>query len=206
MVPVPQSCTSGRRRGVPHADKPLAVYDTTPTPPCSHRRPAGWISSGNGASSRRACIAAWGSIRQPAVYAIGILVPLVLLALVAALGGESSRRVGELPNGAFVEWIYPRSAIREVVAYAGVVLWLLRELCCRTPDEFRRTLWRAPVIVAIANFLLPAPFVLVHGGARELLAEQGGGIGLRFLVRILVGYGYVMLVERVQGQLQRDDA
>jgi len=33
-----------------------------------------------------------------------------------------------------------RRAIREVVAYAGVVLCLLRELCCRTPDEFRRTL------------------------------------------------------------------
>ena len=205
MVPVPQSCTSGRRRGVPHADKPLAVYDTTPTPPCSHRWLAGWISSGNGASRRRA-FAAWRSIRQPAVYAIGILVPLVLLALVAAIGGESSRRVGKLPNGAFVEWIYPRSAIREVVAYAGAVLWLLRELCCRTPDEFGRTLWRAPVIVAIANFLVLAPFVLVHGGARELFAEQGGRIGLPFVVRILVGYGYVVLVERIQGQLQHDDA
>lgn len=200
-MPVPQSCTSGRRRGVPHADKPLAVYDTTPTPPCSHRRPAGWISSGNGASSLRASIAEWGSIREPAVYAIGILVPLVLLALIAALGGESSRRVGELPNGAFVEWIYPRSAVREVVAYAWVVLWLLRELRRRTSQEFRRTLRRAPVIVAITNFLVLAPFVLVHGGARELLTEQAGDVGLRFLVRLLVGYGYVSLLERIQGQL-----
>ena len=118
--------------------------------------------------------------------------------------GKAVGAWASFPNGAFVEWIYPRSAIREVVAYAGVVLWLLRELCYRTPDEFRRTLWRAPVMVSIANFLLPTPFVLVHGGARELLAEQGGGIGLRFLVRILVGYGYVMLVERIQRQLQRD--
>ena len=139
-MPVPQSCTSGRRRGVPHADKPLAVHDTTPTPPVFTPTAGRLDPSGNGASSRRTCIAAWGSIRQPAVYAIGTLVPLVLLALVAGLDGESSRRVGELPNGAFVDWIYPRSAIREVVAYAGVVLWLLRELCCRTPDEFRRTL------------------------------------------------------------------
>jgi hypothetical protein len=147
-----------------------------------------------------------GSIRQPAVYAIGILVPLVLLALVAALGGESSRRVGELPNGAVVEWIYPRSTIREVVAYAGVALWVLWQLRRRTLEEFRRTLWRAPVTVAIANFLVLAPFVLVHGSVREVLAGQGGRIGLRFLVRILVGYGYVVLIESIQGQLQRDDA
>jgi hypothetical protein len=102
--------------------------------------------------------------------------------------------VSELPGGGFVEWIYPRSAIREVVAYAGVALWLLRELRRRTPDEFRRTLWRAPVIIAIANFLLPAPFVLVHGIVQELFPEQAGRMGLRFLVRILVGYGYVALV------------
>jgi hypothetical protein len=82
-----------------------------------------------------------------------------------------------------------------------VVLWLLREIRRRTPDDFRRTLWRAPVIVAIANVLLAAPFVLVHGSVRELLAEQAGRIELRFLVRLLVGYGYVSLLERIQGQL-----
>ena len=137
---------------------------------------------------------------------MGIVVPLVALALVAALGGESSRRVSELPNGGILEWIFPRSAIREVVVYAGVVLWLLREIRRRTPDDFRRTLWRAPVIVAIANVLLAAPFVLVHGSVRELLAEQAGRIGLRFLVRILVGYGYVSLLEWIQGQLAQDHA
>jgi hypothetical protein len=113
--------------------------------------------------------------------------------------------VSELPGGGFVEWIYPRSAIREVVAYAGVALWLLRELRRRTPDEFRRTLWRAPVIIAIANFLLPAPFVLVHGIVQELFAEQAGRMGLRFLVRIIVGYGYVALVEWIQEQVRQDD-
>jgi hypothetical protein len=62
------------------------------------------------------------------------------------------------------------------------------------------------VIIAIANFLLPAPFVLVHGILRELFAEQAGLMGLRFLVRILVGYGYVALMEWIQGQLRQDDA
>jgi hypothetical protein len=55
------------------------------------------------------------------------------------------------------------------------------------------------VIVAIANVLLAAPFVLVHGSVRVVLAEQVGWIGLRFLVRILVGCGYVALVEWIQG-------
>ena len=136
---------------------------------------------------------------------MGIVVPLVALALVAALGGESSRRVSELPNGGILEWIFPRSAIREVVVYAGVVLWLLREIRRRTPDDFRRTLWRAPVIVAIANVLLAAPFVLVNGSVRELLAEQAGRVGLRFLVRLLVGYGYVSLLERIQGLIQPEE-
>jgi hypothetical protein len=140
------------------------------------------------------------------VYTAAILVPLVGLTLVAAIGGAWSRHVSELPGGGVLEWIYPRSAIREVVAYAGVALWLLQELRRRTPDDFRRTLWRAPVIIAIANFLLPAPFVLVHGMVRELFAEQAGLMGLRFLVRIFVGYGYVALVEWIQRQLWRDDA
>ncbi len=48
---------------------------------------------------------------------------------------------------------------------------------------------------------LLVPFVLVHGSVRVLLAEQAGWIGLRFLVRILVGYGYVSLLERIQVQL-----
>jgi hypothetical protein len=136
---------------------------------------------------------------------MGIVVPLVALALVAALGGESSQRVSELPNGGILEWIFPRSAVREVVVYAGVVLWLLREIRRRTPDDFRRTLWRAPVIVAIANVLLAAPFVLVNGSVRELLAEQAGRVGLRFLVRLLVGYGYVSLLERIQGLIQPEE-
>ena len=88
----------------------------------------------------------------------------------------------------------------------GVALWLLRELRRRTPDEFRRTLWRAPVIVGIANVLLAAPFVLVHGSVRQVLAEQSGLIGPRFLVRILVACGYVALVEWIQAQLRQEKA
>jgi hypothetical protein len=147
----------------------------------------------------------WASIGVGAVYIIGILTPLAALALVAALGGESSRRVSELPHGGLLAWIYPRSAIREVVAYAGVATWLLWQLRRRSPDEFRRALWRAPVVIAVANFLLPAPFVLVHGIVRDLLVEQAGRMGLRFLVRLLVAYGYLGLVGWIQGQVRQGD-
>jgi hypothetical protein len=84
-VPVPQSCISGRRCGVPHADKPLAVRDTSPIPLRSHRLGGGWISSDTPASTRRACIAVWGSTRQRVIYTIGSVVPLVAFALVAGL-------------------------------------------------------------------------------------------------------------------------
>jgi MFS family permease len=147
---------------------------------------------------------AWSSGRERAVYSTMILAPLVALALVAALGGESSRRVSELPNGGVLLWTFPRSAIREVVVYAGVALWLLRELRRRTPDEFRQTLWRAPVIVGMANLLLGTPFVLVHGSLTQVLAEQSGLIGVRFLVRIVVVCGYVALGEWILGQLRRE--
>jgi hypothetical protein len=155
---------------------------------------------------RRALGGAWSCGREQAVYTTMILLPLVALTLVAALGGESSRRVSELPNCGILLWIFPRSAIREVVVYAGLALWLLRKLRRRTPDEFRRTLWRAPVIVGIANVLLAAPFVLVHGTVRQVLAEQSGLIGVRFLVRIIVACGYVALVEWIQAQLRQESA
>ena len=172
LVPVPQAGTSNARCVAPHADPPSVVLDTKPV-----------------------------LLRSSVGIAIAILVPLVCLALVAGLGGYSSRHVSELPSGGVVEWIYPRSAIREVVVYAGAALWLLWGLRRRTPSDFQRTLWRAPVITAIANFLLPAPFVLAHGMVRDLFAEQAGLMALRFLARIFVGYGYLVLVEWIQGQL-----
>jgi hypothetical protein len=75
-----------------------------------------------------------------------------------------------------------------------VAAWLLWELHRRPLTTFAWPLWRAPVVIALVNFLLPVPFVLVNGTARELFAEQGGEMALRLLVRILVGFGYVALM------------
>jgi hypothetical protein len=74
---------------VPHADNPSVVHDTNPHLP-----------------------------RSRCIYIVAIVVPLVVLALVAAFGGDSSRHVSELPGGGVLEWIYPRSAIQEVVVYS----------------------------------------------------------------------------------------
>jgi hypothetical protein len=60
------------------------------------------------------------------------------------------------------------------------------------------------VQLSIATLLLATPVVLVHGSLRQLLAEQSGLIGVRFLIRISVACGYVALVEWIQGQLRHE--
>lgn len=137
-MPVPQSCTSGRRCGVPHADKPWAVRDTSPFSPRPHQLEQGRISSDTIAFTRRARSADWESGPERAGYTVGILVPIVALAPVASLGGESCRRAGELPSGGIVEWIFRRSVIRQVVVYARVALWLLLEHFARMPRVWFR--------------------------------------------------------------------
>jgi len=53
----------------------------------------------------------------------------------------------------------------------------------------------------VLDALLPTVVVLGSGVAREMVAEQGGLIVLRLLVRAAVGYGYVGLVQWVRAQL-----
>jgi hypothetical protein len=145
-------------------------------------------------------------MRLRTFYTIAILLPLIpTVAIVAHGGGESQLGVG-LPPGATAEWLYPRSPVRDLAAYGLVVLWLLRELRRRTPEEFARLLWRAPVAAAAASILLMSPLVLVHGDARDLLAEDGGWIVIRLLVRLLIGFAYVGLLVFVREQLRQGDA
>ncbi len=145
-------------------------------------------------------------MRLRTFYTIAILVPLVALAAVAALGGGPTEPATALPSGVTVGWLYPRSAVRKLATYAGVVLWLWWELNRRDHETFERVLWRAPAVIAVANFLVPAPFVLVNGIAREMFAEQGGGMALRFLARLLIGFSYVALVGFIRGQLREGEA
>ena len=139
------------------------------------------------------------------IFIIGILLPLPALAVVAALGGGERELAAGLGPGGTAHWLYPRSAVRDLVVYTGVAMWLLWELRRRTPLDFTRLLWRAPVVYAVANALMPLPFVLVNGVVRSLLAEQGGWIAWRLLVRLLIGFAYVGLLLFIRQQIQPGD-
>jgi hypothetical protein len=145
-------------------------------------------------------------MRLRTFYAIAILLPLIPMAAIAAYGGGERQLAAGLPPGTTAEWLYPRSPVSGLAAYGLVALWLLRELRRRTPGEFARLLWRAPVANAAINILLISPLVLVHGDARDLLAENGGRIVLRTLVRLLIGFAYVGLVGFVREQLRQGNA
>jgi hypothetical protein len=150
-------------------------------------------------------------MRLRTFYTIAILLPLVVLAAVAALGGgERNISVG-LPTGATAEWVYPASSVRGLVAYGIVAAWLLWELRRRTPAAFAPLLWLAPLANTGVNILVLAPFPLVHGAARELFADEGLRVALRLVARLLIGFAYVGLVVftrhqlREGGALQTDD-
>lgn len=144
-------------------------------------------------------------MRLRTYYTWAILVPLAVLAAVAGTGGDEYSSTLGLGPGATVRWLYPRAAIRELVAFAAVAMWLLWTLYRRPLAEFQRAVWRGPVILVAIHFLLPLAVMLVNGVARAVVAEQGGLIGLRIAVRLLVGYGYVWLAEWVRRQLALRD-
>jgi hypothetical protein len=145
-----------------------------------------------------------GPRRVRAYYTMAILVPLAVLAAVAAAGGDDGGSALALGPGATVRWLYPRSAIRELIAYAAVAAWLLWVLHHRTPAEFQRATWRAPLLLVLVHLLFPLSVLLANGVLGRVFAEQGGRILLRLLVRLLVGFGYVGLVGWVRRQLSGD--
>jgi hypothetical protein len=152
------------------------------------------------------CSEAHPSMRERTFYAIAILLPLAADVAVAVLGpGEGDLSRG-LPPGATAEWLIPQSAVRQLVTHGVVALWLFRELGRRTPAEFGSLIWRAPFVNEVANILLWAPFALVQGEAREMLAGQGGRVVLRLAVRLLVGFTYIALVVFVREQLRQGGA
>jgi hypothetical protein len=134
-------------------------------------------------------------------YTFVILLPAIALAVVLPFAGTRSALAPALPLGATEVWIYPRFALRELAAYGLVALWLLWELRSRTPEAFSRLIWWAPMALVGASLLMMVPFVLVHGAAREMAADQGGHIVLRLIARAAIGYAYVGLAEFVRPRL-----
>ena len=144
-------------------------------------------------------------MRLRTYYTCAILIPLAVLAAVAAAGGDDGSSTLGLGPGATVRWLYPRAAIRELIAYAAVSAWLLWTLHRRTMAQFQRAVWRAPVFLAVIHFLLPLVVVLANGLVKRIAAEQGGRIVGRVVVRLLVGFGYVGLMEWVRRRLPLRD-
>jgi hypothetical protein len=67
--------------------------------------------------------------------------------------------------------------------------------------RFHQALWRAPVLLGGIHLLFPLAVLLANGALRTVLSGQGGRILLRLLVRLLVGYAYVGLIEWAGRQL-----
>jgi hypothetical protein len=131
-------------------------------------------------------------------YTCAILFPLAVFAVVAAAGGHDGSSTLGLGPGATVRWLYPRAAIRELIAYAAVSTWLLWTLHHRTIAEFQEAIWRAPLLLVVIHLLFPLTVVLANGLVRQVAGEQGGRIVLRLLVRLFLGFGYVVLTEWVR--------
>lgn len=94
-------------------------------------------------------------------YYIGaILIPLAVFAAVAAAGGDDGSSTLGLGPGATVHWLYPRAAIRELIAYAAVAAWLLWTLHRRPMAEFQQAVWRAPLLLVVIHFLFPVAVLL----------------------------------------------
>ena len=141
-------------------------------------------------------------MRLRTYYTCAILAPLVILAVVAAAGGDGGSSTLGLGPGATVRSLYPRSAIRDLVAGTVVCSWLLWKLYRRPLAEFHQAVWRAPVFMLVLLTLLPVVVVLVNGLAGRIFSEHGPLIVLRLLVRLVMGFGYVGLIEWVRQQLQ----
>jgi hypothetical protein len=139
--------------------------------------------------------------RARTFYTLTILLPAVALAIAVPFADPPMAVETSLPPGAIEEWIYPRFAIRELATYGLVAGWLLWRLQSRGPSAFARLIWRAPLALAAAGVLVLLPFILVHGAFREVLADSGGRIVLRFAARLAIGYAYVALAEVVRTRL-----
>jgi hypothetical protein len=139
-------------------------------------------------------------------HGIVILLPLFGLGVAAALHRADPDFSAGLGPGGTAHWLYPKSAVRGLLAYGMVALWLMRALRQRTPPAIEPLLWRAPLAYAAANVVVLAPLVLIQGRAVEFLSEQGGRVGLRLVIHLVIGLGYVGLMMFARERLRLSGA
>ncbi len=142
-----------------------------------------------------------GRLTLRAFYAAALLLPLLGLGLAAVIGGSDDSALVLGPGGK-ADWIYPTSAVRGLLAYGVVALWLAWEISHRDAGTFERRIWSAPVLYVVVISVLLGAVVLAHGRAPEFLAEHVGRAALRVGVHLMIGYGYVWLVVFARDRLR----
>jgi hypothetical protein len=142
-------------------------------------------------------------MRLRTYYSIALLLPLLGLGVAAALNPGDAGLTAGLGSGGTAQWLYPRSAVRGLLAYGVVVVWLLRALHRRGPGALEPLLWWAPLAYVAASAAFLAPLVLAQGRAPEFMAEQGQRAALRVVVHLAIGFGYLGLVMFVRDRLRQ---
>jgi hypothetical protein len=145
-------------------------------------------------------------MRLRTFYGIMVLWPLAGLVIAASLYDDTGDLAAGLGPGGTARWLYPTSAVRGLLAYGVVALWLMRALYRRPPGAFEPLLWRAPLANAVANIAVLAPLVLIHGQVSAFLSEQSGRVMVRLLIRLFIGFAYVGLVVFARKRLWPDSA
>jgi hypothetical protein len=133
---------------------------------------------------------------------VALLLPLLKLALAAALKSGAASPDLALAYGGRSMWVFPPFLMRGLAAYGIVIVWLYRQLHRRSPREFEALLWQAPIAhIAVSTALLGA-LVLAHGDAAAFVNEHTGSIGLSLAAHLAIGYGYVGLIVLARNTLR----
>jgi hypothetical protein len=141
------------------------------------------------------------STRLHVFYRIALLLPLLGLALAAAVRWSVTPSGPPLAYGGRSIWIYPPSLIRGLLAYGLVIVWLYWHLRRRPLRKYETLLWQAPLTYTAVSATLLGVLVLAHGQAETFMDEYRGWMGLRLVAEVTIGYGYVALVAGVRNIL-----
>jgi hypothetical protein len=144
------------------------------------------------------------SVRLHVFYRIALLLPLLSLALAAALKSGTTLPEAMLAYGGRLTSVYPSFLIRSLVAYGFVIVWLYQQLHRRSLRVFESLLWQAPLVYVAITAVLLGALVLAHGQAAEFVNGHTRWIGFRLSVHLAIGYGYVALLVWARSILQQD--
>jgi hypothetical protein len=141
-------------------------------------------------------------MRLQRFYRLAQVLPLIGLALAAAVQAGAPADGAPLAHGGRATGMYPPFAVRGLFAYGIMMIWLNRELGRRSPMAFESLLWMAPVVYAGLTAVLLGALVLAHGEMADFVDQHRGWIGLRLATHLIIGYAYLGLVILARNQLR----